>query len=189
MPLPEPVERSCSHKRALQYQSYLRDDALWDIEARITDSKYFDYYDLTRGRLVPGDFIHDIAARVTINDVMDVTDIVYSMDAVPYRFCQGGGSNISRLIGANLSRGWRRSLNEALGGTCGCTHLKEMLFGVATVAFQTLSSHRENRSSESSMTTGDITERPFYIDSCYSMAVDSPVVRQFYPRFYEKGKQ
>ena len=41
--------------------------------------------------------------------------------------------------------GWRRAVNEAVGGTKGCTHLKELLMPAATVAFQTLSSWPKDR--------------------------------------------
>ncbi len=39
MPLSQPVNRSPRHTRAITAEAYLREDGLWDIEVRLTDSK------------------------------------------------------------------------------------------------------------------------------------------------------
>ncbi|MCA8903234.1 MAG: DUF2889 domain-containing protein, partial [Hyphomonas sp.] len=166
-----------------------REDGLWDIDATVQDSKFYDYFDLERGKLPAGAFVHNISTRVTIDNEMNVREIAYHMEDIPYSFCHGGGENLPKLVGANLAKGWRHALNENLGRTAGCTHLKEMLFGVATVAFQTLSAWRESRTGAESLSTGDITETPFYMGGCHSMAFDSPVVEKFYPLFYTGKKK
>lgn len=39
MPLSAPVPRVMRHRRAITVEAYLREDGLWDIEARLTDTK------------------------------------------------------------------------------------------------------------------------------------------------------
>ena len=39
MPLSPPVNRALRHRRAITAEAYVRDDGLWDIEARLTDTK------------------------------------------------------------------------------------------------------------------------------------------------------
>ena len=39
MPLSAPLPRSMRHRRAITVEAYLREDGLWDIEARLTDTK------------------------------------------------------------------------------------------------------------------------------------------------------
>ena len=72
MPLPSPAARSPSHRRTVIYQSYRRSDGLWDIEAELRDEKGEPYHDMERGLLQPGVPIHDMAARVTIDNDMVV---------------------------------------------------------------------------------------------------------------------
>lgn len=185
MPLPEPVSRTPHHVRRFAFDSFSRADGLWDIEGRLTDSKTFDYYDLLRGRIEPGGFIHDISVRVTIDTEMNVTDIAASLDDAPFRLCQGGSANITALIGRNLARGWRKHVNEALAGGAGCAHIREMLISIPTVAFQTFGTVWENRDKPEGIATHALTERPFYLGGCHALASDGPVVKTHYPQFFE----
>ncbi|WP_114090629.1 DUF2889 domain-containing protein [Thalassospira profundimaris] len=185
MPLPESVSRTHHHVRRFAFDSFSRTDGLWDLEGRLTDSKTFDYYDLRRGKIDPGGFIHDIAVRVTIDEEMTVRDIVASLDAAPFRLCQGGGANLSALVGQNLAKGWRKHVNEALAGASGCAHIREMLLAIPTVAFQTLGTVWENRDRPEGMNTHTLTERPFYLGGCSALAPDGAVVKTHYPQFFE----
>lgn len=184
MPLPAPVARKENHLRTLSYQVFERTDGLWDIDATIRDSKSYPYFDHVRGRMAPGDYIHNISVRLTFDDSFGVHAVVPSFDDVPYLFCQGGGDNAHRLVGANLMTGWRRSLSEALGDTGGCTHLREMLQNCATVAFQAISAAREDRSQARSLDTHEIEARPLYIGRCHAMAEDGPVIARYFPQFH-----
>lgn len=185
MPLPEPVDRLHHHVRRFAFESFCRADGLWDIEGRLTDSKTFDYYDLLRGRIAPGGFIHDISVRLTIDDEMNVTDLVASLDEAPFRLCQTGSANMSALIGRNLARGWRKYVSEALAGTSGCAHVREMLISVPTVAFQTFGTVWENRDRPEGVATHELSDRPFYLGGCHALALDGPAVKMHYPQFFE----
>jgi len=187
MALSNPVPREPSHHRAVDYRSYRRTDGLWDIEGTVRDTKAYDYHDLERGTLSPGEFVHDISVRLTIDDAMTVVDVVASMDTVPFSYCQGGAGGLPALIGGNLGRGWRKRLEASLGRALGCTHLREMLFGAATVAFQTLSAERERRVGVVDTDPRALEEKPFYLGGCYSLAEGSEVVRTFYPAFFDEG--
>ena len=186
MPLPPPAPRTENHRRSVVYESFLREDGLWDIDATVRDAKLFDYEDLERGLL--GDrFLHDISARVTFDAGMIVREAAHGMNAIPYAFCAGGGDNLGALVGASLARGWRKRVAEALGATRGCTHLREMLGGVPTVAFQTLSAWAEHGRPKREATAG-LTERPFYLGACHALALDGPVVETWFPRFAEPSR-
>jgi len=187
MALPSAAPREPSHRRIVDYESYRRADGLWDIEGTVRDTKAYAYYDLERGALSPGEFVHDISVRVTIDSDMTVVDIVSSMDAIPFTYCRGSGARLPVLVGANLGRGWRKRLEQSLSRALGCTHMREMLLGVATVAFQTLSAERERRVGEVDPDPRKLVERPFYIGGCHSLTERSEIVREFYPQFADDG--
>jgi hypothetical protein len=184
MPLPEPADRSPNHRRTVVYDSFRRADGRWDIDARVVDAKASRYYDLERGWLDAGEPVHDISARVTFDDDMTVLEVVAEMDAIPFTLCGGGKHGIEELVGAYLGKGWRRRLDDALGATKGCTHLRELLLGVATVAYQTVSAEAERAMRSEGRGAQDLIEPPFYIGGCHSMAVTSEVVGRFYPQFH-----
>lgn len=188
MPLSTQQDRQPSHHRLIDYRSYRRADGLWDIEGTVQDTKAYAYFDLERGTLEPGEFVHDISVRVTIDDEMTVIEVAASMDTVPFSYCQGGANGLPALVGGNLGNGWRKRLEAVLGRTLGCTHLREMLAGAATVAFQTLSAERERRVGAADPDPRNLSEKPFYLGGCYSLAESSDVVRKFYPQFFEDEK-
>jgi hypothetical protein len=69
---------------------------------------------------------------VTLNDQMVIQDIATSMDNIPHTECTGAPHNMHKLIGCTMGPGWRKVINQHVGGTDGCTHLREMLFNMAT---------------------------------------------------------
>lgn len=183
MPLSSATERTPSHTRKISYDCFRRTDGAWDVDIRLTDVKGYPIRDIERGVLEPGRFVHDISVRVTIDTGMNVLSIETSMDAVPYSLCDGGSLGAQTLVGANLAQGWREALNGALGRTRGCTHLKEMLFGAATAAFQTIGSEVEHRIGGATVADHDRSTTPFYIDGCYSFSTRRAVVAAYFPQF------
>ena len=188
MPLPSPAARSPSHRRTVIYQSYRRSDGLWDIEAELRDEKAEPYHDMDRGLLQPGVAIHDMAARITIDNDMAVRAVEVDMRATPFSLCGDSAGACQSLVGAKLGERWRQTLNQHLGGARGCTHLREVLFGVATVAMQTLWAHFR----EQALRAGEEPERgqhrPHFVGSCYSWAVNRSVVARYLPQFYERDE-
>ncbi len=184
MSLPTPAPRRHFHTRRIVCEGFLRDDGLWDIEGRIVDTKTYGYDEPDRGHRAPGDPVHDMAVRLTLDAQMEVRAIEVDMAATPYGVCASAAPAYQGLVGKRIGLGWRRAVNECVGGTRGCTHVRELLFPMATVAFQTIGGWREQ-------STGDdrfddmpgAGERPYFIDGCRSWAADGPVVARLFPRY------
>jgi len=47
--------RRLMHRRSIECTGYLRNDGLWEVEARLVDTKPFTQRDHFRGELQPGD--------------------------------------------------------------------------------------------------------------------------------------
>lgn len=177
------TRRPLNHERTISYRSFAREDGLFDIEGHLRDAKGYDYTDRERGTLQPGSPVHDIWAMLTIDAGMTVRDFRNELRATPFGYCQGA-IDPSRLIGASIARGWRKALSEAFGQFGGCTHLREMVFGMGTVAFQTISALRDQRMFGAGGSDADRTEVPFFLDGCHSWARTSPVVATYMPQFH-----
>lgn len=182
MPLPPPAPRQAAHQRRIEYQGFHREDGLWDIEGRLHDAKPFAL-PLRDKPLAAGEPVHHMQVRVTIDDAMRIVDIHASMLATPFAECPRAEPPVRKLIGATLGRGWRRALDEAIGSTRGCTHLRELLFGTATAAFQTLGAYREHQRRQRGEPEEMPSTPPFYMGNCMSWDFDGPVVARVAPQF------
>ena len=186
MNLPPPAPRKHRHTRTISCEGYEREDGLWDIEARIVDNKTFRYREPFRGLREVGDPVHDMAVRLTIDNDMVVRDIEVAMLAFPYAPCTSVVPAFNGLIGRKIGAGWRRAVQECVGGTKGCTHVRELLLPAATVAFQTLNSWPEEGQPVSPPDPDFTTERPHFVDGCKAWAADGEVVAELYPQFHRK---
>ncbi|MCB1477238.1 MAG: DUF2889 domain-containing protein [Rhodobiaceae bacterium] len=186
MTLPPPVARTPNHTRTVIFDSFEREDGLYDVEARVTDRKHFTFPERERGQLTPGTAQHDIVTRVTFDKDLIVRDIAIELATVPFSFCAGSTAALPGLIGRSLARGWRKSIQEVLGGTTGCTHTRELLTGIPTIAIQTLVSRADKELFDAGGTDTQRTERPIFLGGCHTWSMDSPVVEEYFPQFAVK---
>lgn len=189
MSLSPPAPRKPNHTRTITYDSFEREDGLYDLEGRVRDEKHYPFPERERGALPAGEAQHDIVARITFDDDLVVRGIEVELTTAPFAFCQGSTAAIPLLVGSSLLRGWRRKVSETLGGTAGCTHTRELLSSMPTVAIQTLTANEDRRMADAGLTDADRTQRPFFLNSCHSWAIDGPIVERQFPQFFGPAKE
>jgi hypothetical protein len=178
--LPAAAPRRHLHDRKITYRGYLRDDGLWDIEGELHDSKSFPITLGSRGDLAAGDAIHNMLIRITIDDDMVIHDIAAAMPSTPYLECTPAIDPIRAVIGLQMGRGWKKKIEGAIGGLQGCTHVRELLSGAATAAYQTVYPYR---SSNSKVKSTDVTEQPKHLNQCKAWDLKGAVVMRYFPQF------
>lgn len=179
MPLPPPTARRLLHTRQVHYEGFERDDDLIDIEATLLDTKPFAFDVHGARRWEPGQPIHAMQIRLVIDLQFIVQDIQVSMDDAPHGECVGAVPPMQSLIGCSLRKGWRQAIEERLGKVQGCAHLRELLFNMGTVAFQTLA-RRLNQSQQ------DAGKPPAPMGGCLAWDPTGPMVARLYPQFHIK---
>ena len=198
MPLSPPAVRELSHTRAITIQGYRRFDGLYDIEATLTDTKAFGFPNDERGFIAPGEPLHGMSMRMTVSEDMAIIECEAVSDHTPYAICPSAAPNFARLAGLKIGRGFLREANLRIGGTHGCTHLRELLQQMATTAFQTINPHRAKHDTEAAAKRGEaisgetldakITERwggpPAIVGTCIAYGTTSPVVQRRWPHLY-----
>lgn len=182
MPLSSPVSRrALKHVRTIQVEAFSRDDGLWDIDARITDTKTRDTR-LASGVRTAGMPIHDFLLRLTIDTRFTVIAAEAVSDAVPYSsFCNTIGPDYQKLVGLNLIQGFRQELKARLSGIDGCTHLTELAQILPTAAIQAFAG--EVFPTREGADAGEDAQKPFQLDRCHALRTDGAAVAQFYPRW------
>jgi hypothetical protein len=179
MPLSDPAPRKPLHKRAIECRGYRRDDGLWDIEAHMIDTKSYRFANRHRGDIVPGEPLHDMWLRLTVDEDFVVRGAEAATDAGPFAVCPAITPRFAMLEGLRIGSGWMRKVREVVGGVNGCTHLFELLGPMATVAYQTIGSTREKTAGDGASKT-----KPGYLDRCHALASDGAVVREEFPEWY-----
>jgi hypothetical protein len=184
--LSAPQPRRLIHERRVVTRGYLRDDGLWDIEGELLDEKTYTYADRDRGPLPAGAPMHHMRARLTVDTDLVIRAAEGAMPAHPFRTCLEGVAPVRALVGASLARGFRQAVEAAMGRTAGCTHLRDLVLAIATTAYQTISSYREQFMPEAGAPRSTDGEKPFFLDRCVSWAETSPVVAVHFPKFHRK---
>ncbi len=185
MSLPPSVPRRHLHTRTITCEGYSREDGLWDIEARIVDQKTYAVDEPYRGHRAAGEHVHDMRLRMTLDPAMVVREIDVATEHAPYSPCFTVAPAYKALIGKRIGGGWRKAVNEAVGGTKGCTHLKELLMPAATVAFQTMGSWPKEGQVATEQQPDTSRKKPYFLEGCKAWASDSEVVKRLFPLHYK----
>ena len=181
MPLSPPAPRTLQSIRRVHYQGFERTDGLWDIEGELHDSRAHDTPSrLEGGTRHAGEPIHHMWLRVTVDTTLTVRAIESAMDAHPLGGCTEAQRVLQRMVGCSMARGWRKSIQQHLGSEASCTHLRELLFNLATAAFQSMYQVAFNRPEG---------EPPRHLGQCTGWALGGEGVREHYPQFYQDKSQ
>ena len=182
--LTAPVQRRPLHRRVVDCQGYIRDDGLFDIEGRITDSKTYAFSNHHRGTVEPGGPIHDMLVRITVDDELTIVSAeALSLDT-PYDVCPLAALNFKRLKGIRIGPGYMRRVKERYGRAQGCTHILEIMYPLGTTAFQTVYPYREYQMQQSGASEQESMRTDRLLNSCYAFSVHSPVVERLWPEHY-----
>ena len=166
-------------------QAYVREDGLYDVEAHLVDTKPFVFESLGRPLPVPpGQALHDLWLRLTVDGDFVVRDICAASDITPYGVCKEAENTLQVLIGERIARGWSAIVKQRLRGVASCTHLMEVLIPLATTAIQGI---RGLRPASARQHSGD--GPPPQLDSCYAYGRSLETVLRFWPQYYVAPSQ
>lgn len=197
MPLSQPQERELLHSRDIVLRGYHRADGLYDIEAQLTDTKSYGSASHDRGYIDAGEPIHGMWLRLTVDGDRHIVACEAASDYTPYTACPAAAPNFSRLAGLRIRPGFLREAAKRIGGTMGCTHLRELLQQMATTAYQTIDPARARREA---LAAGEVDKPgsdrldlritnkmggpPAILNTCIAYGSDSPVVQRRWPHLY-----
>lgn len=177
--LPNPYPRKKIHEREIKFSGYQRADGLWDIEGFLLDTKPNQFEMIGERTWNPNEPIHSMAIRITVDSNLVIQDIYASMDSAPHSDCPHALPPMKKFIGAKLGSGWRKTIDVNLGTTKGCTHLRELLFNIATATYQTIPGVFDEMYAETP---------PPHLDHCIAWRIDSDLVERTYPMFFKRSQ-
>jgi hypothetical protein len=181
MPLPHASARKLVHTRIIDCRGYERDDGMFDIDGRLTDTKAFHWIRRESNVGLPaGEPVHDMWIRITVDLDMKIHDAIAVTDASPYKGCNSITPNFSALRGVVIQRGWTKDLRAKIGGAAGCTHLWELLGRVATVAMHSTVTASARRRARLSPSYEQLRCSPAQKPVCMILCGPRPAMRRQY---------
>ena len=113
MPLSAPAPRTLKHTRTIECKGYERTDGLWDIEGHLIDTKTYVHSRRDGGQeRQPGEPVHNMWLRLTIDLDLKIHDVEAVTDAGPYEPCGTITGNFKKLAGLTIGPGWRKAIAE-----------------------------------------------------------------------------
>lgn len=189
--LPPPADRTLLHTRQVTFRGYHRADRLWDIEGEVVDTKAYRFASAGLPPVPPGTPIHGMAIRATVDDTLTIREIAVAMRNRPHDECMQGAAPLQKLVGCTMGPGWRAAIEKHLGGPLGCTHLRELVFNMATAAFQTIPSYGEQLRREAGKGPAVPDTPPFHLGKCIAWDANGVLARKYFPQFVggQSGKE
>lgn len=197
MPLNPPQERELLHSRDIVLRGYRRADGLYDVEAQLIDSKTYGSANRDRGYIEAGEPIHGMWLRLTVDEGRGIVACEAASDFTPYAICPTAAPNFERLAGLQIKPGFLKEAAKRVGGTVGCTHLRELLQQMATTVYQTIDPFRAKREADAAgepdtpgsdeldrRITAKMGGAPAILNTCIAYGTDSPVVQRRWPHLY-----
>jgi hypothetical protein len=180
MPLSDATARREIHHRVIDMKAYEREDGFYDVEAHLVDRKPFMFKRSAVPEPVqPGEPLHDLWVRVTLDSDCVVRRIEASSDVTPHTVCKGAESSLELMVGERIASGWSSKVKQRLRGSVSCTHLMEMLIPLATTALQGLMGIRKAPGRPV-----DANGVPLKLNSCYAYDVHREVVKVLWPEHH-----
>ncbi|MEJ5128106.1 DUF2889 domain-containing protein [Comamonas sp. MYb21] len=174
MPLSPVPNRVPKHLRDVRYRSFEREDGLWDVEGELVDTKAYDLVLSGERKRKAGEPIHHMWIRCTIDTTLTVVAIEVAMDAHPLGECPLALPAMQKMVGCCMARGWRKAIEANLGNIEGCTHMRELLFNMATAAFQSVNQAFARPQSD---------QPPRHLGQCKGWDFNGAGVAAIYPQF------
>lgn len=190
MGLTPSVPRTLFHEREVRCLGYRRDDGLWDIEGRIIDTKTYPLTFYNGRSLEPGQPLHEMHLRLTIDDALVIHAAEASTVHSPHPPCPEIVTAYQQLVGLKIGPGFSSRVRELFKGRGGCTHLTELLGPLATTALQTVTSGVRRLAAalpgEQACEKMKVMESEFagLIDTCHGWRSDGEPVSVRFPDRY-----
>ncbi len=176
-----PATRRLLHRRDISFEGYLRDDGMLDIEGRLQDLTAVPT-PMPFGALEAGAAIHDMRLVVTVDAEMRIHSVRAVTDTGATPYCAEINAAYAGLAGLCIGPGFKHQVKERVGGVKGCTHLTELMNGLANAAMQTWFSLRREASARQRKTEASAPlPKPFVVGTCHAYRLEGEATQIIWP--------
>jgi len=130
------------HSRTIEMKSYALDDEAILVEGWLREDRFHPVYAITGEKIEKGP-VHHMAIRLKLGGVpLTILDAEAEMVHVPLDFCRSTLETFQKVIGLEISAGFKKKVRSVMGGERGCAHLTHLLTVMSQAAFQGYFAHQ-----------------------------------------------
>lgn len=172
---PQPSARRTTHRRQITCEAFERDDGLIELEGLLIDTKPVAVRLVTGKEIPPGQAIHQMRVRLTVDrDCLILAACAYS-EVSPYPECPAVETAYRKLVGLRIKPGFPQEVKHLFRGAAGCTHITELVPSMATVLFQVLWAD-----SDFPPEGAAVAGRHSPVGACHGLRTDGEVARAYF---------
>lgn len=178
---PSAGPRRSTHLRRITCEAFEREDGLLDIEALLIDTKPEPVRLVTGKKVEPGEAIHQMRVRLTVDRERWIVDASAYSEERPYPECEGIEPAYRQLVGLRIEPGFNLQVKRLFRGEAGCTHISELIPVMASTVFQVLWTDTES----SDLASPSAKSSP--VGACHGLRLDGQVVRTHFPAYKKES--
>lgn len=158
---------------------------------RVSDTAVWLQATLRDTTVAPGDAedvetVHALRldALVTVPDLV-IRAVRATAEEQPYEHCALSVAPVGRLVEASLTRGYRKHVMEALGGTRGCSHFLTLALDLSAANLLSIflrlreqAAFTPGSRSDGTWALASVEAEPRLENACLALSSDSPVLEQ-----------
>ncbi len=174
---PPPAPRKPLHLRRISCEGFQREDGLIDLEGLLIDTKPVPL-NLVNRDVPPGEPIHQMRVRLTIDRELNILDACVYSEHTPYPDCAEVEAFYRQLVGLRIGPGFTREVKRMFRGTQGCSHMTELLAPLASTAFQVIWSNNDFDTVDEEGSA----QRTSPLGGCHALRLEGHIVRTYFPQ-------
>ncbi len=179
---PPPSARRTTHRRQISCDAFEREDGLIELEGLLTDTKPAAVRLITGKEVPPGEAIHQMRVRLTVDRDCLIREARAYSEVSPYPECPAIEVAYRKLVGLRIKPGFPQEVKRLFRGTGGCTHMTELIPSMATILFQVLWADSDFKV-DGGATAGGRSP----VGACHGLRPDGEVTRTYFSSFAQEN--
>ena len=148
------------------------------IESLLVDERFCPFFIYARQQVVDSGMIHRVMVRMTLSLpelIIEAAEI--EMAIIPNAKCREVEALSGKIVGLQLTRGFKRKVTALLGGKVGCIHITNLILFMSSAAIQGSYTYY-NRVREDGRVKHSDLDDSLLINSCHLWKEDGPLARR-----------
>lgn len=148
------------------------------IEGLLVDERFCPSFIYSRNQVVDPGMIHRMMVRMTLSlPKLIIESAEIEMAIIPNAKCREIEALSGKIVGLQLTQGFKRKVTELLGGKVGCIHIMNLILFMSSAAIQGSYTYYNRVREDGRVKRSDLDDS-LLINSCHLWREDGPLARR-----------
>ena len=166
------------HERGVSIKIFEIGEERIMIEGLLFDERLCPSFIYARRQVVDPGMIHSVMVRMTLSLpklIIEAAEI--EMAIIPNSKCREVEALSGKIVGLQLTQGFKRTVRKLLGGKVGCIHIVNLILFMSSAAIQGSYTYYNRVREDGRVKRSDLDDS-LLINSCHLWREDGPLVRR-----------